>query len=343
MNKVFVNLVKVQFKEFFRQPSVLFWGFLFPIAIAAVLGLAFLRKTDQTPIVGLVGAEIPQVNQVLAQQDKQKFNFVSLNEKEALQQLSRAEIGLYLEYLADEKKMIFHYDPTNSEARLVHLQLENALLKSAEQLQFRVAHVTAKGSRYIDFLIPGLLAMGIMNSCLWGIGWNLIDFRIKKLLRRMIATPMKKSTFLLAQIVSRGILVFIEAIMILLFSVLVFHVQLKGTWMAFMAIFLTGVIAFSGIGVLISSRARHSQVGNGLINAVTLPLIILSGIFFSYQNFPDWAVNIIQYLPLTLLADGLRQVFNQGANLLDVFPKMIGLTAIGLLFFGIGLKIYKWY
>ena len=159
----------------------------------------------------------------------------------------------------------------------------------------------------------------------------------------MVATPMKRSYFLLSQIISRAVLSAIEAGLLFIFAYLVFDVTMKGSLLALILVFLAGIMAFAGISVIASSRATSTQEGNGIINAIVLPMTILSGIFFSYRSFPDWAVAIIEKLPLTMLSDATRAIFNEGATLQDVGWQVTGLMITGLVFFVLGLRIYKWY
>jgi ABC-2 type transport system permease protein len=182
-----------------------------------------------------------------------------------------------------------------------------------------------------------------MNSCIWGIGWNLIDSRIKKLLRRMVATPMKKSVFLTAHMITRFIVLFSEASILFVFARVAFGVVIQGSPLALLLVYLSGTFAFAGIAILTSSRAANTQVGNGLINAVVLPMTIVSGVFFSYHNFPDWIEAIVKFLPLTLVADSLRAIFNEGAGIKQIFLPVVILITTGALTFVAGLKIYKWY
>lgn len=344
MNNSFFNLAAIQFKEFYREPSVLFWGFLFPLLIAGTLGLAFMNRPALEKTIAVVnqGALERTLRSTLDSLSRQGgLNFVFMKKEEAELRLKRGGLSVIIEK-SPNGEMVFHYDPENSDARLTYLLAANALLSVESGETFREEFITAKGNRYIDFLIPGLIAMGIMNSCLWGIGWNLIDYRIKKLMRRMIATPMRRSVFLVSQAISRGILLVIEAGSIFIFASLAFDVEVQGNFLALLLVFLAGFIAFAGLAVLVASRARHSQVGNGLINAASMPMMILSGIFFSYQNFPDWAAGIIRFLPLTLLADGMREVFNEGASFQHIWLEALLLLAMGAAFFAGGLKIFKW-
>ncbi len=149
-------------------------------------------------------------------------------------------------------------------------------------------------------------AISIINACLWGIGWNLIELRIKKLLRRMVATPLKKSVFLLSHGLNRMFISAAELLLLYVFAHFYFDITIQGSLLALSLIFLSGYSAFAGIAVLISSRAENTQSGNGLINSVTLPMFILSGIFFSYHNFPNWIIPYVEVLPLTILTNSLE-------------------------------------
>jgi ABC-type multidrug transport system permease subunit len=206
-----------------------------------------------------------------------------------------------------------------------------------------VRAMEAKGTRYIDFLIPGLIGLGIMNGCMWGVGWNLIETRMKKLLRRMVATPMKKPVFMGALIVTRIILGTFETLLLIGFAYFYFGMEITGSLPALVIIFLAGMLAFSGIAILTACRTAKTEVANGLINAVTLTMMILSGIFFNYHNFPDWAISFIQILPLTILADSIRAVFIEAATLSDIIVPTLILSLTGLITFILGLKFFKWY
>ncbi len=344
MNNVFINLLMVQFKEFYRSPSVLFWGFAFPILMIVVLGLAFMHRPAEKRTIAVVGDKAQYDATFQQQLDSLEktgsFKIIFLSEKDALLRTKRGQLSVYIKPSV-ENEMYFHFDPDNSDARMTYLLATHALM-SSDKDKFKTSYITTSGHRYIDFLVPGLLAMGIMNSCLWGIGWNLIDFRIKKLMRRMIATPMNKAVFLLSQVVSRALLLIFEMSIIYLFAHWAFGVEIQGNLPTLLLAIISGVVTFSALAVLLASRAEHSQVGNGLINATTMPMLILSGIFFSYENFPDWAVGIVKFLPLTLVADAMRAVFNEGASLIHVWQEIAILLGLGVVFFTFALKIFKW-
>jgi len=351
--RMFWQLSLSLYKNFFREPGVLFWVFGFPLMIAWVLGLAFSTDRAETRVIGLLGQG--QVHQFLLQQGASRnaqgelelrltqgegqliLRFVPLNAAEAqkFQVLGR---GLLVQ---DGAKPLYQYDPQQAEAASAAWVLRARLAEGAQEPQIQA--VKTQGSRYIDFLIPGLLAMGVMNSCIWGVGWGLIEMRMKQLLRRMVATPLPRWMLLLVQIANRFLLSIMEAVILIVFSGLFFNFTFTGSWLGFLVLMVSGNFAFAGIAVLMGSRTASTTVGNGLINLITLPMMILSGIFFSAENFPPWAQQGIHWLPLTQLANGLRALSNQGAGLAEVISASLYLAAVGLVFFLLGLRLFRWH
>jgi ABC-type multidrug transport system permease subunit len=234
----------------------------------------------------------------------------------------------------------------NPDAQLTYLKLRSIIgggeIKTIIS-NTEIKPLTITGTRYIDFLVPGLIAMGVMMSSMWGISYGLIEKRSKKLLRRLVATPMKKSHFLIALITVRITMNFIESLVLFFFALFAFKMSIQGDITALILMFIAGNIAFAGIAVFVSSNTSNTEVGNGLINFVVFPMMVLSGIFFSYQNFPDWSIPVIRKLPLTMLTDGIRSIFNEGAGYNEVAIPILILTAIGVIFFSAGLKIFKWH
>ena len=263
---------------------------------------------------------------------------------EAMKLLKRGTINVLLLGMNDSVE--YHFDPMNPDAQLTYLKLSNIVGKGEMQpvkSNSEIKPLTVTGTRYIDFLVPGLITMGVMMSCMWGISYGIIEKRSKKLLRRLVATPMKKSHFLIALITVRITMNFIESLVLFLFALFAFKMTIQGNISALILMFLAGNIAFAGIAVFVSSHTSNTEVGNGLINFVVFPMMVLSGIFFSYQNFPDWSLPVIKNLPLTMLTDGIRSIFNEGAGYHEVAIPILILIATGTLFFSVGLKIFKWH
>jgi ABC-type multidrug transport system permease subunit len=368
-----IQLIIAHTKEISREPAVLFWGIIFPILMALGLGIAFTKKTDVTRSIAVVASNPTEFQgenrfeDYLEDYTQLKFDdgstdrqfsltipsekmgnttllFIPSDWPEAIRLLKRGHINLILELQNDS--LVYHFDPLNPEAKLEYLQLSKTFLpgkNSAPRQPRNVEPLTVSGTRYIDFLVPGLIAMGIMMSCMWGISYGMIEKRTKKLLRRMIATPMRKSNFLIALVTVRIGMNAVEAILLLIFAFLFFGISIQGSLWGLILIFLAGNIVFSGLAILVSSRTANTEIGNGLINAVVLPMMVLSGIFFSYHNFPDWAVVFIKKLPLTMLTDNIRGIFIEGLGFSEVLLPSIILFALGITFFSAGLKYFRWY
>lgn len=363
-----IQLVLIRYKEFFREPGIVFWAIIFPILMAWVLGVAFGRQQELVQNIALVqNLEEPNLQfrefmsdaKPILNEDKTEvvgwiksinnekigrisFRFLLSGWEEGILKLKRGQAYMILEEYPDS--MAYHFDPQNPESKLSYILLVSAI--ENEELVYRTGGIQIlrqTGTRYIDFLIPGLIAMGIMNSILWGISYALIDMRSKKLLRRMVATPMRKSHFLISHFFGRLTLTILEALILFYFARALFDIEIQGSLPALALMFLTGNIAFAGFAILISSRTANSRVGTGLINLFILPMTVLSGIFFSYSNFPETVIPIIKALPLTLLADSIRSIFIEGTGLLEVLPEAGILSGMGLVCFLIGLRIYKWY
>jgi ABC-2 type transport system permease protein len=367
-------LIIALFREIVREPGVLFWGILFPILMSLGLGLAFTKKADVTRKVAI----IKKADGSLSSTDNTVFmgfldkkceknpsrgketwiwKYTIKDEKlgnsiflmydmkwdEAMTLLKRGTINVVLVGLNNSVE--YHFDPMNPDAQLTYLKLSSVVGKGEIQpvSDVEIKPLTVKGTRYIDFLVPGLMTMGIMMSSMWGISYGIIEKRSKKLLRRLVATPMRKSHFLIALIVVRVVMNFIESGTLFIFALLAFKMTIQGNISALILLFLAGNIAFAGLAILTSSHTSNTEVGNGLINFVVMPMMILSGIFFSYQNFPEWSLPVIRKLPLTILTDGVRSIFNEGASYREVALPILILTSIGAIFFTIGLKIFKWH
>lgn len=364
MKHQLIQLIIAQFREFFREPGALFWSFAFPILMAWGLGIAFSNKgeiirhvaviedTDNIKIENFLNyktkrdqsKEIVEYEKIIENDKlgKSIFKFIPTNWDNANLMLKRGKVAIVVS--EENGNIQYHFDPANPEAQLLHLQLSSIFdEKDFIANESSIKPLTSIGTRYVDFLIPGLMVMGIMMSCMWGISYNLIDKRSKKLMRRMIATPMKKSNFLLSQLISRTFLTSLESLTLVLFAFWYFDIVVQGSWIAFLIVFLAGNFAFIGLSILISSRTSNPQVGNGLINFITMPMMILSGIFFSYHNFPDAVIPFIQKLPLTMFADSVRSIFIEGATIVNVLDETLVLGGTGLITFVAGLKMYKWY
>jgi ABC-type multidrug transport system permease subunit len=333
------QLTLVRFREFLREPEALFWVFGFPLVLAAGLGLAFRNTPAEVLTIGVFGADRAAFEQAPA------FTVDSYETVEdGLRALREGRIALLVERPPDGS-VVYHYDDTNPEGRDARMRADLAVQQSAGRRDPVAAQdqlMREPGSRYIDFLIPGLLGMNLMGGSIWGMGFSIVDARRRKLMKRLIATPMPRHYFLLSFLLSRLVMLVFEVGLFLGFAVLVFGVPVRGSLLLISAVCVLGSLAFGALGLLLASRARTIEAASGLMNLTMLPMWVLSGVFFSSQRFPDVVQPVISALPLTALNDALRATMLQGATAVQIAPQIGVLAAWLLVCFPVALKLFRW-
>jgi ABC-2 type transport system permease protein len=340
----YTHLLMARMKELKREPEVVFWVFVFPLLLALGLGIAFRNKPGDAPSIAIVvGAEDAQR---LLQQSPQHgmFKIQIQNEAEARKGFRLGKYDLVIEPDGNGG-FRYRYDPARPESVLARSEVNEALQGAAGRKDaVATASVTSSepGSRYIDFLIPGLLGMNLMNSGMWGIGFALVDMRQRKVLKRFVGTPMRRGDFLLALMSSRLILMIIEVGLLLVFGVLFFHMRVLGSVLAITLIAGIGSLTFGGVGLLTASRAQKIESVSGLINLVMMPMWIFSGVFFSYERFPAMIQPLIKALPLTALNDALRASILEGTPLVRQWPRLMVMALWGGISFVLALKWFRW-
>jgi len=334
-------LTLARVRLFYREPSTLFWTFVFPVLLTVALGLAFRTKPPDPIAVGVVsGAGAEAARAALSRRADVKVEVLGAEAARAA--LRSGRVALVVE---PDMPPVLRFDPTRPESRVAQAVVDDLLERAAgrrDLLAPRVEPVTEPGSRYIDFLIPGLFGMNIMSTGLWGIGWVIAELRLKKLLKRLAATPMKRWHFLASFAAVRLLFLAVEGPFLIGFGVLAFGTPFRGSPLVLALLAFLGAAAFSGIGLLIASRAQNQQTVGGLINLVLLPMMLLSGVFFPASNFPDAMQPLVKVLPLTALNDGMRAVLNEGAGLAAVAPQAAVLAVTSILAFGLALKLFRW-
>lgn len=339
------TLSTTRLAQFFREPGAVFWTFGFPLLVTVALGLAFrsqgVPKSDVVVVAEGRGGEVAQVL------SKQPRLFVrSLPRAEAEAELHAGKVALVVDAPLDATGPIrYRYDPARPDALPLRQAVDDALQRAAGRADVVGTHdevTVAEGERYVDWLVPGLMGMQVMQGSLWGVGFVVVNARQRKLLKRLAATPMRRSHYLLALIVGALSFIPIEVTVLFLFARLAFGVVVHGSYWGLLATALLGSFCFSGIGLACAARAQNSETANGLINLVTLPMFVLSGVFFSAARFPEFLQPLIQALPLTALNDLLRTVVNAGhplwAKPVDVCV-LLAWSALGFVF---ALRTFRW-
>ena len=332
------QLTSMRFRLFLREPEAIFWTFLFPILLAMGLGIAFRNRPAD---VLQVGATTAQLTQALSS-DK-GLTAATMDEATGTRALATGNILLLAIQRPEGGE--YKFDDTNPDARTARLVADRAIQTAAgrhEAVRAEDQLVHETGARYIDFVVPGLLGMNLMGSAMWGLGFSIVDARQKKLLKRMVASPMPRWQFLASFLFSRLLLLIIEVVVFLGFSRLVFGVPFRGSlWELALLCVLTS-LSFSAIGLLVSSRARTMEAVSGLMNLVMLPMWILSGIFFSATRFPAAIQPLVRALPLTAAIDALRVNMLQGISMGQLAAPVAILLAWAAVAFAVSLRIFRW-
>lgn len=340
-----LELTLARLRLFFREPSAVFWSFGFPIILSIALGIAFRNRPPEAIRVAVVEVEG-------AQQTLEKLalrpggpTVIRAALEDGTTAADDLRSGKVVLVVVPGRPRLYRYDETRPEGRLARALVDDALQRAdgrTDPTPVSDDRVAAPGARYIDFLIPGLLGMNLMSSGMWGIGYVIVEMRTKKLMKRLMATPMRRSDFMLSLLIMRGVFVLIEVPVLLGFGWFAFGVRIAGSLLLLLALSFLGAFTFGGLGLLVASRAANTQTVGGLMNVVMMPMFIGSGVFFSTSNFPDAMQPFLRALPLTALNDALRAVLNAGAGARDVSLPIAVLAVWALLSYCAALRLFRW-
>jgi ABC-2 type transport system permease protein len=318
-----IELTLARLREFLREPEAIFWVFAFPLLMALALGVAFRSERTQEVAVGVLRGQGGEAIATVLRATK-GIAVRELTSDEMDSALRNGDVVLVVQAPPTQGAApAYIFDPTRPESRGARMQVDHALQRAAGRADVWNApdrEVVTPGSRYIDWLLPGLLGMNIMGTGLWSIGFAVVIARSRKLLKRFMATPMPRGAYLLSHFLAR----------------LVFLVLEVGALLVF------GSFAFAGLGLLVASRARTIEVVSGLMNLVMLPMWLLSGVFFASSNFPDLAQPFIRALPLTALNDALRAVMLEGRGVAGVAREIAVLGVWGVGSFLLAIRLFRW-
>lgn len=336
-----LELTRVRFIENLREPEVLFWVFAFPVLMTLALGVAF--REQGTPTVLAAVADGPQREgfvAALAGRDDVTLVPVAAGQEDAA--LRDGEVHVVV---VPTSPPTFRFDAARPESRVARLVVDGALQRHAGRADVWTAAdaaVTTPGSRYVDWLVPGLLGMNLMGTSLWGIGFGIVSARTQKLLKRLMATPMRRWHYLASHLVNRLVFLTFEVLFVVGFAAAFFGVPVAGSVATLALVCLVGAASFAGIGMLVAARANTIEALSGWLNFVMLPMWVLSGVFFSASNFPAPMRPFISLLPLTALNDALRGVMLEGEGVLHLSPQLGLLAFYGVSCFALALRIFRW-
>jgi ABC-2 type transport system permease protein len=338
-----VQLTLVRYREFIREPEAVFWVFIFPVLLTAGLGIAFRNQAPaRIPVVVVEGPEASRVADGVGRSPT--LSVQTLPDTAAMRALRTGKASLAI-LPGPAGGVSYRFDPDRPDARTARLEADDALQRAAgrtDPVASSEQRVREPGSRYVDFVVPGLLGLNLMGSGIWGLGFAIVDARKKRLLKRLIATPMSRAQYLASFLLSRLTFLVLEVGVVLGFAVLVFGVPVRGSLLAVLGVCLLAALAFGALGLLIASRAQTIEGVSGLMNLVMLPMWIFSGVFFSASRFPDALQPAIQLLPLTAVNDALRGVLLEGAALSSLGGELAILAGWMVIGFALALRLFRW-
>lgn len=339
-----LELTLARIREILRQPETMFWIFVFPVLLALALGIAF-RAAPPEAVRVAVEDTVPQAQDLATALSRfADVHAEVVTVPAAAAALRAGKVALILQP-SPQQTVTYRFDPVRPESRLARVVVDDALQRAAgrsDVLTVQERIVTEVGTRYIDFLIPGLIGLNLMSSGIWGLGFALAQARAHKLLKLLAVTPMRRWHFLLSYLLSRFLFLLLEVLVILGFAAVVFDVEVHGSLLSVMLIALLGAFTFAGLGILVAARAQSTEVVTGWMNLLMLPMWLLSGTFFSAARFPDFIQPFVKVLPLTIVNDALRAVVNDGIPLVATGPALGALLLWCVGSFLVALKLFKW-
>jgi ABC-2 type transport system permease protein len=333
-----VQLTLMRIREFIREPEAVFWAMFFPILLTSGLGIAFRSHPTEVLKVATPDAAIAR-----ALRQEPALDVTETDSTSAQTALRTGKVALIA--TKDGDGTVFHYDDTNPEGRTARMLADRAIQRGAgrtDPVVIRDDVAREAGSRYVDFLVPGLVGLGIMSNAVWGLGFSIVDSRRRKLLKRLVATPMSRTYYLMSYLVWRMILLVVEIAVPIGFGVLAFGVPVRGHVWELVFICWLASMSFSALGLLVASRAKTIEAVSGLMNLIQIPMWILSGLFFSAQRFPAMVQPFIQALPLTAANDALRSNMLQGTPISQLGPQLAVLAIWLVVSFVLALKLFRW-
>jgi len=334
-----VQLTLTRIREFLREPEAVFWALLFPILLTTGLGIAFRSRPVDVLNVGATDQGI--ADSFRRQPGLAVTTFLPDEGRDALR---TGKLAL-LASRGPNGSVVFDFDDTNPDARAARALADEAVQRAAgrsDPVAVQDRQLRDAGSRYVDFLVPGLVGLGIMSNALWGLGFSIVDARRRHLTKRLLATPMPRRDYLLSYLLWRMLILWAEVGVPIGFGIVAFGVPVRGPVIDLVLLCVLSSLACSALGLLLASRARTIEGISGLVNLVQVPMWILSGVFFSARRFPAVVQPFISALPLTAIVDALRAHMLQGASLAQLAPQIGVLTGWLIACFVLALKLFRW-
>jgi ABC-type multidrug transport system permease subunit len=344
--KRFWAILKARNYEFFRDRSAFGWNFLFPFLLVAGFGIIFGGKTYTEYKIGIFPSETKQVStaQVNIPQrfkDMQYLKFIGFpNAAEGLEKLKHHRIDFLLK--TGNGPYQYWVSDASPKGYVVEQMFKASLLPAENKLNAEKREIQGSAIRYIDWLFPGILAMNMMFSALWGVGYVVVRYRKNGVLKRLKATPLNAFEYLTAQAVSRIFLRMFTLVIVWTGCDLIFSFRVQGAYLDLFVIFFLGSLSLTALGLVLASRGTSEEFTTGILNFISWPMMFLSEVWFSLEGAPQWVKSSAKIFPLTHMLTAARKVMHDGAGLIEVGPEIIVLSLMTLGFLTLGASLFSW-
>jgi ABC-2 type transport system permease protein len=327
----FLAVLSARNKEFWRDRSSLSWNLFFPFLL--VFGFAVIFNNSQAMFkVGILGEQDAYLSKPQLF-DIRHIQFIPYSdETEAVDKLRQHQLDLLLEL--DQR--VYWVNRSSPKGYMVEKLL------TADDEEYRRVEVDGRPIRYVDWVLPGIIGMNVMFSCLFGVGYVIVRYRKNGVLKRLKATPLSAVEFLSAQIISRWLIVMFVALIIFFGCHLVLDTLMLGSYGAFFLVLAVGVLTMISLGLVIASRTRSEELTGGLLNLASWPMMGLSGVWFSLEGAPQIIKDLASLLPLTHIVEATRAISVEGATLASQMDHMLILMAMGVVFLTVGALTFSW-
>jgi ABC-type multidrug transport system permease subunit len=334
-------LVRTRIVLMMREPEIVFWVFCFPLVMSMALGLAFReRGAEKSRVWVLDGESADEIARALGADELIELRR-GADRTEAEHALRSGAVDALVH--SDGELRIVR-EPARPEGELARLRVERALgtARGDPVSLAKLESPTERGTRYVDWLVPGLLGLNLMGGGVWGVGYAIVDTRVRKLLRRLLVSPMSRVSYLASFLIARQLMVIAEVAILIVFARFVLDVPFRAEPVSFLAVCLLGGIAFAALGLLLGSRVRTTEAASGMMNLGTLPMMIASGVFFSAERFSQGLQPIVRALPLTALNDALRAMMLDGKSVFQCLGPLAIVIGWGIGCSVLGLALMRW-
>ncbi len=324
-------------REYYRDKGSLFWSFVATPFIVIILALAFSSESQEIFRAG----QLTSVGSIGAFTTEPTIEVITYeNLQNAIRQVRFHQLDILVDTttITDSDNPRYWINPESAKGNL----LEKLLIQDTS-VQWQREETIGKKIRYIDWVIPGILAMNIMFSGLWGIGYVIVRYRKNGVLKRLQATPLAAWKFLLSQALSRLSIMLIVSILVYAVCNLFIGFMMEGSHLLLLLIAVVGNLAIISISLLMASRTASEELANGLLNLISFPMLLLSELWFSLDDAPQWLQDLSQLLPLTHLVKAARGVMLEGAGFGDIAPQLLILVLMTVVFVSLAGALFRWH